>query len=64
MNTQTREIAYKALCFVQTLAPTGTIQQHFANIYNNMIMKGEEDSEVIKELVRALHDGLEYGNWP
>ena len=52
------------LGMLQHYAPTGVEQEHTASWVNAMRGDGEPEEIIEKALIRALHDGLYFGNWP
>jgi len=55
---------YETLSFCQKLSPTGSVQQAFTRIYNNARKDHLSETDIVKCLLKALLDGLEFGNWP
>jgi hypothetical protein len=57
--------SYILLGFIQKYyAPDSKAQEKITGIYNQMFMDGLTESEVSRNLIRILHDGVEHGNWP
>lgn len=62
MATQ-EQIKQVALHLANLVAPTGKEQRGFVALVNTMEKHGESAEQVNKALVRAIFDGMVYGNW-
>ena len=51
-----------SVCFL--LSPTGVIQQKFDELSAVLSRENLSDEQQVIQLMNALKDGLEYGNWP
>lgn len=58
------ERAAKLQSILVSYAPTPADADGCERIYQRMLSNNELPSEVEKQIVGALADGLRYGNWP
>lgn len=57
------ERAYKLLGILQSYAPTNAEQALCTTIYNRMQADGLTVEEIEAQLITALSDGVQHGNW-
>lgn len=56
--------AYQLLSILQSYATSSRCQAHCTTIYNQMQADGLTPTEIERNLITALADGIQYGNWP
>lgn len=64
MSDVTRKGVDHMLSAAYDAAPTGTEQEAFGRVVNDMRAAGESDKSIVVALAGYIRDGLMYGNWP